>query len=95
MGLHVQLLLGLVEGIDALFEESVLDAIILLLGVGNFLGGLVVAELAGFGQYGDISDGVNLLKAHLELIQEAEGNTALSLHDLVHHLRVEFDVQVS
>jgi len=46
---HVNILLGLVEGVDALFEESVLDTIILLLGVGNFLGGLVVAELASFG----------------------------------------------
>ena len=65
MCLHIELLLGLVKRVYPLFEELVLDAVILLFGVCNFLGGLVVTKLARLGQHGDIGSGVNLLQAHL------------------------------
>ena len=69
VGLHVELLLGLVEGVDADLEELVLDAVVLLLGVGYLLGRLIVAELSGFGQHGDVCGRVHLLQAHLQLVQ--------------------------
>ena len=93
--LHVELLLGLVERVYALFEELVLDAIVLLLGVRDFLGGLVITELARLGQHGDVCSWVHLLQAHLQLVEEAEGEATLPLHDLVDHLRVKLDVEVS
>ena len=65
MCLHIKLLLGLIKRVYPLFEELVLDAVILLFGVCNFLGGLVVTKLARLGQHGDIGSGVDLLQAHL------------------------------
>lgn len=93
--LHVELLLRLVEGVDACLEELVLHFVVLLLGVGDFLGGLIVAELAGLSEHGDVRDWVHLLQAHLQLIEEAESNSSLPLHDLVNHLGVELDVQIA
>ena len=72
-----------------------LHTVVLLLGIGNFLGWLVVPELAGLGEHGDVSNGVNLLEAHLKLVEKAQGQTTLTLHDLVNHLRVKLDVQVA
>ena len=95
MRLHVELFLWLVQGVDALFKELVLHTVVLLLRIGNFLGWLVVTELASLGKHGNVSNGVNLLQAHLELVEEAQGQTTLTLHDLVNHLRVELDVQVA
>jgi len=69
MRLHVELFLWLVERVNAGLEELVLHSVILFLRVGNFLSRLVVAKLTGFGQDSDISDRVNLFKAHLELIE--------------------------
>ena len=92
---HVELFLGLVESVDALLEELVLNTVVLLLRVGNFLGGLVVSKLASFGQHGDIGGGIDLFEHHLELVEESEGNATLAFHDLVYHLGVELDVKVT
>ena len=84
--LHVQLLLWLVQRIDPLLEELVLHLVILLLRVGNFLGWLVISELASLGEHGDISCRVNLLEAHFELVQQSQGDASLTLHYLIDHL---------
>mmetsp|Transcript_38027 Transcript_38027/g.46462 ORF Transcript_38027/g.46462 Transcript_38027/m.46462 type:complete len:415 (-) Transcript_38027:290-1534(-) len=65
MRLHVELLLRLVERVNASLEELVLHLVVLLLRVGNLLGGLVVAELASLGEHGDVSRRVHLLQHHL------------------------------
>ena len=93
--LHVERLLRLIEGVDACLEEGVLHAVVRLLGVCNFLCRLIVAELSRLGEHGDVGHGVNLLEAHLELIEKAQGDTSLAFHNLVDHLGVEFDVQVA
>ena len=93
--LHVQLLLWLVERVNACLEELVLHSVVLFLRVGNLLRRLVVAKLARLGQHGDICRWVDLLKHHLELIKEAQGDASLALHNLVDHLGVELDVQVA
>lgn len=95
MRLHVQLLLGLVQCVDTLFEELVLHTIILLLRVCDLLGRLVVTELASLSQHGDIGRRVDLLQHHLELVEEAEGDAPLALHNFVNHLRVELNVEVA
>ena len=59
--LHIQLLLGLIKRVYPLLEELVLDPVVLLLRVSDFLGGLVITELARLGQHGDVSRGVDLL----------------------------------
>lgn len=86
VSLHVQLLLWLVEGVDARLEELVLHFVVLFLGVGDFLSRLVVAKLAGLGEHGDVCHWVHLLEAHFELVEEAKGDSSLPLHDLVDHL---------
>jgi hypothetical protein len=42
----------------------------------------------------DVSWRVDLLKRHLELVEQSESDAALLLHDLVDHLAVEVDFQV-
>ena len=69
--------------------------VVLLFRVGNLLGRLVVAELTSFCQDSDIGRRIDLLKHHFELIEEAEGNASLPLHNLIHHLGVELDVKVA
>lgn len=83
VSLHVEHLLGLVEDLKALLEEGVLHIVVLLFGHGDFLSGLVVAELASLGQHGDVSGRVDLLKDHLELVEQAQGNASLLLHDFI------------
>ena len=95
MRLHVQLLLRLVEGVDTDLEELVLHAIVLFLGVGNFLGRLVVSELSSLGQNSNVCRRINLLKTHLKLVEEPKGDAAIAFHDLVDHLGVKLDVEVS
>ncbi len=85
----------LVQGVDACFEELVLHSVVFFLRHGDFLSRLVVSELARFGQYGDVGGRVDLFQHHLELIKQAQGDASLTLHDLVDHLGVEFDVQVA
>lgn len=93
--LHVQLLLWLVERVNACLEELMLHSVVLFLRVGNLLSRLVVAKLARLGQHGDICRWVDLLKHHLELIKKAQSDASLALHNLVDHLGVELDVQVA
>ena len=90
--LHIECLLRLVQGVDARLEELVLDLVILFLRIGNLLGWLVVPEFASFCEDGDVCCGVDLLQTHLELVEKAQGNATLSLHDLVHHFGVKLDV---
>lgn len=84
--LHVQLLLRLIQRIDPLFEELVLHLVVLLFGVGNFLGWLVVSKLAGLGEDGDVSCRVHLFEAHFQLVEQPKGDASLTLHYLVDHL---------
>ena len=42
---------------------------------------------------GDVSRRVNLLKSHLQLIEEPKSDAPLLLHNAIDHLRIEFDVQ--
>jgi len=84
--LHVELLLGLVERVDACFEELVLDTVVFFFGIGDFLSGLVVAELASLGKHCDVCCRVDLFQAHLELVEQTESKATLPLHDLVDHL---------
>ena len=95
VSLHIQLLLRLVQRVDALFEELMLNMVVFFLRVGDLLGWLVVTELASFRQDSDIGRGVDLLKHHFELVEKAEGNASLPLHNLVHHLGVELNVKVA
>lgn len=67
--LHVELLLGLVQGVDARFEELVLHSVVLFLGHCDFLSRLVVSKLARFGQHGDVGGRVDLFQNHLELVK--------------------------
>ena len=68
MRLHVELLLRFIKRVNTSLEELMLDSIVLFLGVGNFLGRLVVSELASLSEHGNVCSGVDLLKAHLELV---------------------------
>ena len=92
---HVQLFLGLIESVDSGLEELVLDPVILFFGDSNFLCGLVVSKLACLGQHGNVCGRVNLLQSHLELVEDAQGNATLPLHNLVDHLGVELNVQIA
>ena len=94
VGLHIEGLLGLVEGVDAGLEEGVLDPVVGLFGARDLLSWLVVSKLAGLAEDGDICWWVDLLKHHLELVEQPEGVSTLFLHDLVDHLRVTLDLQV-
>lgn len=95
MGLHIELLLGLVESIDTDLEKLVLHTVIFLLGIGNFLCRLVITKLSSFGKHGNICDRVNLFQAHFQLVQKSQCQSTIPFHDLVDHLRVELDIQVS
>ena len=95
VGFHVELLLRLVQGVDAGLEELMLHLVVLFLGVSNFLGGLVVPKVARFRQHGNVCYRVDLLQTHLQLVEEAQGNASLALHDSVDHFGVELDIQVA
>lgn len=95
VGLHVECLLGLVKGIDSALEEGVLHLVVLLFGHGDFLRWLVVPKVASLLKDHHVGCGVDLFEAHLELVEQAEGQAALSLHDLVDHFGVELNVEVA
>lgn len=92
---HIELLLRLVERVDACFEELVLDTVVFFFGIGDFLSGLVVAELTSLGEHCDVCCRVDLFQAHLELVEQSESKATLPLHDLVDHLGVELDIEVA
>ena len=92
--LHVRLLLRLVEGLQAHFEEGRLHLIVGLLLRSNLHGGLRVSVFAGLSKDGDVSWRINLLEDHLELVKQSQGVATLLLHDLIDTLRVELDLQV-
>ena len=73
VSLNVELLLRLIESVNARLEELMLNSVVLLLRVGNFLSRLVIAELASFSEHGDVCSRVDLLEAHFELVEKAQG----------------------
>lgn len=89
---HVELLLRLVQRVNTHLEKVVFDLIVLGARHCNLLRWLVVAKLTRFGEHGDVSRRVDLIQTHLELVEEAQGQTTLSFHDSVHELRVKLDV---
>ena len=94
MTLHVRLLLGLVESLEALLEELSGHGLVRLLGGAELESRLSIAVFAGLAQDSDIRWRVDLLEDHFELIEHPECEATLLLHDLVDALRVKLDVQV-
>jgi len=92
---HVELLLGLVQRVNSHLEKVVFDLIVLGTRHCNLLRWLVVPKFTRFGEHGNVSGRVDLIQAHLELVEETQGQTTLSFHDSVHELRVKLDVQVA
>lgn len=95
MLVHIDLLLWLVEGCEAMLEEVVLNPVVFFQWVGDLLGRLIVAERPGLRQNHNIRWRVNFLEDHFELVQQSKGVTALTLHDLVHAGRIKLDIQVA
>mmetsp|Transcript_6306 Transcript_6306/g.10246 ORF Transcript_6306/g.10246 Transcript_6306/m.10246 type:complete len:440 (-) Transcript_6306:171-1490(-) len=95
VSLNVHGLLGLVESLKACFEEAGLHLVVRLLIRPDLERGLVIAYLTRLAEDGDVSGRVDLLKDHPQLVKQAEGPASLFLHNLVHLLGVELDIQVS
>lgn len=90
--LHVDLLLGLVERGKSLLEEFMLNFVEFFHGLGDLLGGLVVTELPGLRQHGNVCWRVDLLEDHLHLVKQPQSDAAFALHDLVDGRGVKLDV---
>ena len=94
MVLHVHRLLGLVQGLQPSLKEGALHLVVSILGRADLQGRLVVPHLAGLPQDRDVSWRVDLLQDHFQLVEKPQSVASLLLHDLVHLLGVELDVEV-